>query len=275
MGLTSIILAGGESRRMGIDKLKLRVEGRAIIEMIASTLREVSDEVYISVNSRERGEELVGMCDCDSYIIDEASGCRGPLLGIASSLKQVNTKWVLFVPGDTPWVTAATLAKYIRLCVANNADICVPYWDNGYVETLFQLHLRETTMGICEEICGLGKRRASDPLRGVRKTLYIPISEITEDPTEFTNINTPTDIERRTPRGYLGPPRYVMVDGEPKDLYWRASRLNEAKAYLEESLRYEALGLTHIALHAAIDAEHLDPSYSARVQELSKKLKYP
>ena len=84
---TAIIMAGGDSRRMGIDKCMLPIktaqnaESRPIVEVICEQLRGCFDQILISANEVEKlsflGFEIVP---------DKTSG-QGPLMGIASALE--------------------------------------------------------------------------------------------------------------------------------------------------------------------------------------------
>jgi molybdopterin-guanine dinucleotide biosynthesis protein A len=270
-----VVLAGGVSSRFGADKLLLDVQGRPMLRRIVDALREVCDAVYLSVNSEGRGRGLTRASGCDGYIVDEELGCGGPLLGIATSLGHINADWVLFIPGDVPWITGGTLRNYVEACIRGDADACAPYWGGGYVETLFQL-IRGDAARRIREICGLPKvTRASDSLRGLGKTLYVPVTQLSSDPTEFTNVNTPSDLGRRVTRGSWAT-EYIYVAGRPKELYWAAARAlqspSAARAYFEESLHYESMGLLHIALHAAVDAGNADPGHVDKAVDLRRRL---
>ncbi|MHC4533931.1 MAG: molybdenum cofactor guanylyltransferase, partial [Planctomycetota bacterium] len=51
---TAIIMAGGQSSRMGIDKSMLSVKGQSIIEVICEQLRGSFDEILISANQVDK-----------------------------------------------------------------------------------------------------------------------------------------------------------------------------------------------------------------------------
>ncbi len=58
--VTGVLLAGGRSDRMGSDKALLGVNGVPIVQMLASRLREITDEVMISTNNPS-GYEFLGL----------------------------------------------------------------------------------------------------------------------------------------------------------------------------------------------------------------------
>ena len=52
--MTIVILAGGESRRMGRDKLRLPLEGEALLERVLRRWEEVFPRVLVSVAGPDR-----------------------------------------------------------------------------------------------------------------------------------------------------------------------------------------------------------------------------
>ena len=98
---TALILAGGNSRRMGQDKAMLVLDGVTLLECISVTMRKVFPEVLISV--RQPREDMVLAQVCDTH----ASG--GPLAGLAAGLSRIKTPWVFAVACDMPFITPAVV----------------------------------------------------------------------------------------------------------------------------------------------------------------------
>lgn len=106
--ISGVILAGGESRRMGQDKALLHWRGRALYEWAYSALYPVCDEVLISSNSDPyffSGQKLVS---------DRFSGI-GPIAGIESGLFHARHQTVIFVSCDTPLVNSDLFAYMLDL----------------------------------------------------------------------------------------------------------------------------------------------------------------
>ena len=51
--MTGIVLAGGESRRMGMDKAFLKIAGRPMIEHVLAALRRSAQSIIIVTNTPE------------------------------------------------------------------------------------------------------------------------------------------------------------------------------------------------------------------------------
>jgi len=98
---TALILAGGDSRRMGQDKAALVLEGKTLLERVTATMQQVFPKVVVSVRQIRRGVDVPQVCD-------EQPG-NGPLAGLITGLAQADTSWVFAVACDMPFVTQAVV----------------------------------------------------------------------------------------------------------------------------------------------------------------------
>jgi molybdopterin-guanine dinucleotide biosynthesis protein A len=131
--ITGIILAGGKSQRMGVDKALLTLDGEALLVRIARTMRSLFEQVYIiSANNRYRFLHLP-MFD------DFFRGC-GPLAGIHSGLLHSKTRRSFIAACDTPFVSLDLIEYIVEF--ESQADVKVP-----------------ATNGILHPLCGLYSRR--------------------------------------------------------------------------------------------------------------------
>jgi molybdenum cofactor guanylyltransferase len=104
---TAIILAGGDSQRMGSDKANLVLDGRSLLQSVTAIMRLVFPEVILSVRQPRPETGLPQVCDDPSY--------AGPLAGLASGLAAAETPWVFAVACDMPFVVPEVielLGKY-------------------------------------------------------------------------------------------------------------------------------------------------------------------
>lgn len=111
MNLSAVILAGGESRRMGKDKAWLEVGGQPLITRALSTLRASGiEEVLISGRAGTDYSTL----GC-TVLFDHEPGC-GPLAGVERALSAANAPLVLVLAVDLPKMTAQFLCKLAQHC---------------------------------------------------------------------------------------------------------------------------------------------------------------
>ena len=100
-----LLLAGGESRRMGRDKALLLRNGQSQLEYVAALLAGIVDRVFLSVRQEQQGEPER---DRFSTIADRYDGI-GPVAGILSAMDEhPDVDW-LVVACDLPNIDAATL----------------------------------------------------------------------------------------------------------------------------------------------------------------------
>lgn len=100
--LIGVVLAGGQSQRMGVDKALLAFQGSTLLHHQVRLLQSVCE--YVVVSGEYAGFECVP---------DATERC-GPLGGIYSVAKQFPDSALLVVPVDMPQVTEAHLRALIK-----------------------------------------------------------------------------------------------------------------------------------------------------------------
>lgn len=107
MNLSAIVLAGGNSSRMGQDKALLEIDGVPLLKRTCDAARHCTDLIYIVTSWRDRYEPMVS----DVQWIEESSP-RSPIVGFAEALEQVTTEWVLLLACDLPRLRGETLKQW-------------------------------------------------------------------------------------------------------------------------------------------------------------------
>jgi molybdenum cofactor guanylyltransferase len=135
--ISTAILAGGQSRRMGQDKALLEVDGRALIEYVIDVANRVSDETLIVASDRPEYEQF------GSRVVADKFPQSGSLGGIYTALSESTNDDCLVLACDMPFVNE----KLLRFMIDSfeNADALVPSLaaersDQGGSETLETLH---------------------------------------------------------------------------------------------------------------------------------------
>src|SRR5207244_3529849 len=106
MNISAVLLAGGESRRMGKDKATLLFRGRPLWEIQFDLLRTLQpEEIFVSARTdppwRPSGVQFVS----------DESPSRGPLSGLSATLARISTDHLLALAIDMPLMTE----NYLRL----------------------------------------------------------------------------------------------------------------------------------------------------------------
>ncbi len=86
--VTGVILAGGQARRMGgQDKGLVMLDGKPMVEIIIDVFKPQTAKLLINANRNHDRYSQYGF----ELVADELSGYCGPLAGMASALKSINT----------------------------------------------------------------------------------------------------------------------------------------------------------------------------------------
>lgn len=181
MERTAIILAGGNSSRMGEDKGLMMIEDKPMIQHVIDVLQGIVEDIIIVSNNNEY--EQFG---CRVFS-DEVKG-KGPLGGIYTGLLHSNTQSSLVLSCDIPYVNANLLNLIISH--SEGYDITIPQ-KNGLTHQL---------MGVFSKRCVMTFKNALDDnelkLIDVFKKLNLNIIDANQFSQRlFTNVNDRDDIK--------------------------------------------------------------------------------
>jgi len=106
MTLSAILLAGGFSRRMGVDKATVVVAGKPLWQRQLSVLKATQPNV-LWVSARAR----LPWCPPQIEVVVDLTPSRGPLSGVTAGLRRLQTSHLLVLAVDLPQMTADHLRK--------------------------------------------------------------------------------------------------------------------------------------------------------------------
>lgn len=191
--ITALILCGGRSRRMGLDKAQLERGGQTLLGKTARTLEEVAATVWLACGSEARYQDL-------GYplVLDEEPG-RGPLEGLRAGLERLQDEWLLAVACDMPALACELFAPLLSAAVEAHVDL-VYYGGEDGNEPLCALYRRTVLPAVRASLedgrhrmdsFWSGRRADGSPLV-VRALAKHPDWVGNESP--FQNVNTPEDL---------------------------------------------------------------------------------
>ncbi len=183
--LYGLVLAGGQSTRMGTDKSVMDWHGKEQRYYIADLLQEYCDDVFISC----RGEQQQEIDERYKTIVDSVDG-KGPMAGILSAFEQYNNVAWLVVACDLPLVNAETLQELIAARDVSKTATTYKSPYDGLPEPLITIWEPKSKM-VLEEFKGKGYNCP-------RKALINSNTLIIDVPDEHAlmNANTPEDAEK-------------------------------------------------------------------------------
>ena len=190
-GMTSIILAGGKSLRLGRSKLLETIEGKSLIQWVVDRLAILSTEIIIAT---ARGEAI----PCSSAVriktVADIYPGKGPLAGIHSGLIASSSSRAIVVGCDTPFLSVSLLEYMAE--TSSTFDIVVPRIKDK-LEPLCAVYSKNCVAPI-QELLEQDERQIRR-LFSMVKVKYVEEDEINSfDPEHlsFFNINNQDDLER-------------------------------------------------------------------------------
>ena len=183
-GVTGAILIGGQSRRLGRDKVLLPYEGKPLAVHLQELFESLFSNVLLIGHPRPELEALGLTCTPD--IIPD----KGVLGGIYTALIAATTPHVFVAGADMPFLSSSLISKILDHRYDANAIIprgprgleplCAVY--SASCANAIQQSFANDTLKVMAALCGL--------------TVVSP--EITVgngEPDPFININYPEDLE--------------------------------------------------------------------------------
>jgi molybdopterin-guanine dinucleotide biosynthesis protein A len=148
--LAAVLLAGGQSSRMGRDKALLRIGGQPLIHLLAKRLLEVAEQVFVSAPDPAMYAFLSLPCVRDVY-----AGC-GPLAGLHAAMLQSERPLMLVLACDLPRVSASLLQ--ILIDAASDYDVVIPETSDGRLHPVCAVY-RRTCLAAAERCLQSGEYR--------------------------------------------------------------------------------------------------------------------
>ena len=179
--ITGVVLAGGESSRMGEEKSLMQFKKQKLIDFSISALRPYCSEILISSS-----KAIHQMVSC--RIIADEFRKIGPIAGIHSALKNSKTDFIIILPCDSPMVKPQ-FVQYLISQIGNMDKAIVPQYQENK-EPLFAVY-HKSILPVIESQINNQDYRLTHLLEKVKARVI----EVT-DRSCFVNINTPEDFNK-------------------------------------------------------------------------------
>jgi molybdopterin-guanine dinucleotide biosynthesis protein A len=188
--ISAIVLAGGQSSRLGIDKAFLLLDGQPLVARTVHKLSALSDDLIVVANDPTRYEALA----LPARLVPDDRPGEGSLMGIYSGLKAARYRNALVVACDMPFLNLTLLGYMLPL--ADGYDVVIPRL-RGLLEPLHAIY-GQACLPHMARLLECGRRQIIAFLDEVR-VRYVEEPEIDRfDPLHlsFVNVNTLGDWER-------------------------------------------------------------------------------
>lgn len=179
--LSYIILAGGKSRRMGVNKAELDFYGHTFLE---TQITKAQTMGFTDIIISGHPAEVLSI----TPIMDEFKD-RGPLGGMYSSFKIAKNEFCFVICVDVPQIVESTILSLINYHEQEGKEITL-LCQNGKVEPLIGIYPASSYKKIYEII----KNGSAAVFRLIDEYDY-SVFHVNNNETIMANINTPEDYQ--------------------------------------------------------------------------------
>lgn len=186
--VTGVVLAGGQSRRMGKNKALLPMGGKPVVRRLVELFSQLFEEVMIAAND----PALYGPY-CRKVVADVFPG-KGPLAGLHAALTQARKDWVFMTACDTPFVSENLVRAMSKL--TGGVDAVLAETEEG-IEPLNAFYSKQCLPAVhgCLE-AGEFRMVSFHPRIKLRVVSAAELAQWDPDGRTFWNMNTPEDYEK-------------------------------------------------------------------------------
>jgi len=184
--ITGIILCGGKSIRMGVNKAFIQIEGVPIITRIYDLFKALFREVIIVTNEKDL------FSDFDSKICSDLIPGKGALGGLYTGILSSSFQYCFCVACDMPFIQKP-LVQYLIENI-DDADVVVPQTKDG-LEPLHAIYSKNCVKPI-RKMIDEGKSKIVDIYDQVKVKIVDEKDFLRFDPggESFINVNTPEEL---------------------------------------------------------------------------------
>ncbi len=188
ISIAPVILIGGKGKRLGHDKLFLRVKGEPVIHRTYRVLKDIFHRAPLFVGREALPHPYLSVRDVIKGI--------GPKGGLLTAFMHTDTDYVFVVACDMPFINKSLLL-HMKNSLKEENEIYIPLLKNGYIEPLFAFYKRTLFKKLKEQIEN-GDYRMRSLLNGAN-VQFLTEKEIEcfdSELTTFFNINTKKDLKK-------------------------------------------------------------------------------
>ncbi|HEU4772182.1 MAG TPA: molybdenum cofactor guanylyltransferase [Candidatus Udaeobacter sp.] len=184
---SAVLLAGGESRRMGVDKATFLFRAKPLWQVQIETLRKLRPaEIFVSARTDPSWRP-----DDVQFIADSPPSC-GPLSGLAASLVKIHTAHLLALAIDMPFMTENYL---LSMCDAIEPGRGVVAKIDNRAEPLAAVYPREAEIDFRIALEGTDLSLQNIVRHLLRSGKLLEISVTKQERGLFRNVNNASDVD--------------------------------------------------------------------------------
>lgn len=180
---TAIILAGGDSRRMGRDKAMMPFADNTLIHSVITIMQGLFPATVLSVKVHRQEIDLPQVCDMHEN--------GGPLTGLVTTLGRIATPWAFVVACDMPFISPELVRQLSEH--RGQYQAVVPIVD-GHLQPMAAFY-SVSAIAVMRATLALGDKSMSGAIRNLNVS-YVDETRMLSSETalrSFIDLDTPQD----------------------------------------------------------------------------------
>jgi molybdopterin-guanine dinucleotide biosynthesis protein A len=211
--ISAIILSGGNATRMGGEKPFRKLNNGYMIENVINVLTEKNIQFTIvfkhlnNLNSDDINKQLYLVKKYNQTITWDIIPNKGPLIGIFSGMRLLNSEWIIILPCDMPFISKNSIDRLINqipIAESKKCNCIIPKHKNGHIEPLFSIYKKSSISALEKLVKRIINENKSYPIRSFineLNPLYVPVDEIDSTNKTFININSHDELRQLKEKG--------------------------------------------------------------------------
>lgn len=194
-----IVLAGGKSSRLRVNKVFLNIRGEPLLSEVVRVASDVTESIILAIGSGDDEEEFAAILPGRVKIVKDTAEEKAALYGVFTGLQAVETDFAVVLAADLPFVNSEVIR--ILSYEARGFDLAVPKWPNGDIEPLYAVYRVTSSRKAFSDAIEAGGVRIRDAIDRLEKVNYVPVDRFLQVDKLlrcFINVNTKADLEMVT-----------------------------------------------------------------------------
>lgn len=185
--ITVVILAGGKGRRMGgQDKGLVNYKNHTLIQHVIDAISQQTDNIIINANRNLSEYQNFGY----PVVADTLNDFQGPLAGFLAAMGAVRTDYILTIPCDGPVITDNYVNR-MRQGLTESKSMLAVASDGDRMQPVYALIPVKLSTSLRQFLAEGGRK-----IDCWYQQHNITLVEFANDSKFFTNINTPSDLQK-------------------------------------------------------------------------------
>lgn len=177
----SAVLIGGASRRMGVDKATLEINGVALARRVADALGGDEGRDVVACGGSAEAARSLGL----THVPDDDPGA-GPLVAVLTMLRTFPESDVIVAACDLGGLDRATVQNFERSDLLSGYDVAVAFVEKRQPSLM---RWSASALPSVKRLVEAGERSLHGAFRQLR------VIDVAVQESAMVNLNTPSDVE--------------------------------------------------------------------------------